>query len=124
VCNHRNTFSQQLSKTTNFIQPVFSPFTHHQLRFASSQTAATTNINKPVIIGGEEPIEAEVVDAEYYDEESAQSVSQQFSRPSLFAVVQIGGKQYKVSKGDLISVEKIPVDVEQQIKFQKVCNST
>ena len=43
-----------------------------------------------------------------------------FERPNVFAVIQTGGKQYKVAPGDLITVDKIPVDVDTQVKFQKV----
>jgi len=44
----------------------------------------------------------------------------QFERPQLFAVIQTGGKQYRVAPGDMIAIDKIPVNVDTQVKFQKV----
>ena len=38
----------------------------------------------------------------------------------MYAVIQTGGKQYKVAPGDQIQVEKIPGDPGQEILFDKV----
>ncbi|GHV45805.1 50S ribosomal protein L21 [Clostridia bacterium] len=38
----------------------------------------------------------------------------------MFAVVETGGKQYRVSEGDVIYVEKLEVEQEQEITFDKV----
>ena len=38
----------------------------------------------------------------------------------MMAVVEIGGKQYKVSPGDNIKVEKIPAEVGEEIVLDKV----
>jgi large subunit ribosomal protein L21 len=41
---------------------------------------------------------------------------------SKFAVIEVGGKQYKVSEGDLIKVEKFPTEYKagDKITFDKV----
>jgi large subunit ribosomal protein L21 len=38
----------------------------------------------------------------------------------MYAVVQTGGKQYRVSKGDTIKVEKLAVDAGDSIELDKV----
>ena len=38
----------------------------------------------------------------------------------MYAVIQTGGKQYRVAKGDVIRVEKLPVEVGQSIDFDQV----
>ena len=38
----------------------------------------------------------------------------------MFAVIQTGGKQYKVAKGDLLRVEKLDLKVGDTITFDKV----
>lgn len=38
----------------------------------------------------------------------------------MYAVIQTGGKQYRVTKGDVIRVEKLAGDVGQSIDFEKV----
>ena len=38
----------------------------------------------------------------------------------MFAVIETGGKQYKVVEGDLIQVEKLPVDDGGKVLFDKV----
>lgn len=38
----------------------------------------------------------------------------------MFAIFETGGKQYKVSVGDVIYVEKLDVAVGKEIKFDKV----
>lgn len=38
----------------------------------------------------------------------------------MFAVMQTGGKQYKVSVGDTIYVEKLDLEVGKEIKFDQV----
>jgi len=37
-----------------------------------------------------------------------------------YAVFKTGGKQYRVQEGDTISVDKLPVDAEDEIKFGEV----
>lgn len=38
----------------------------------------------------------------------------------MFAVLQTGGKQYKVSVGDVIYVEKLDIEVGKEIKFDQI----
>ena len=38
----------------------------------------------------------------------------------MFAIFETGGKQYKVSVGDIIYVEKLDVNVGKEVKFDKV----
>ena len=38
----------------------------------------------------------------------------------MYAVVNTGGKQYKVKAGDILRVEKIPGDVGSPVTFEKV----
>ncbi len=38
----------------------------------------------------------------------------------MFAVIETGGKQYKVNEGDVIFIEKLEVEAEQEITFDKV----
>lgn len=38
----------------------------------------------------------------------------------MYAVIETGGKQYKVAKGDVITVEKLPVEVNQEVALDKV----
>ncbi len=38
----------------------------------------------------------------------------------MFAVIQTGGKQYRVSEGDKLRVEKLPGDVGASVTFDKV----
>jgi len=38
----------------------------------------------------------------------------------MYAVVRTGGKQYRVSAGDSIDVEKLPYDVGEQIELDEV----
>lgn len=38
----------------------------------------------------------------------------------MYAIIETGGKQYKVSPGDVISVEKIECNVGDKITFDKV----
>lgn len=40
--------------------------------------------------------------------------------PMRYAVIATGGKQYKVSEGDIIAVEKLPVDASEKLTFQEV----
>ncbi len=39
---------------------------------------------------------------------------------SMYAVVSTGGKQYKVSEGDVLRVEKIPGEVGDEVSFDRV----
>ena len=38
----------------------------------------------------------------------------------MYAIIETGGKQYKVSVGDLIKIEKVDVNVGDKITFDKV----
>ena len=38
----------------------------------------------------------------------------------MYAIIQTGGKQYKVSKGDNIQVELLPDDIDSKVNFDKV----
>ena len=38
----------------------------------------------------------------------------------MYAVIETGGKQYRVSEGDIIQVEKLPADVGESIEIDKV----
>lgn len=37
-----------------------------------------------------------------------------------YAVIETGGKQYRVAEGDLLTVEKLPVEAEQEFVFDQV----
>ncbi|MBI5044725.1 MAG: 50S ribosomal protein L21 [Candidatus Levybacteria bacterium] len=37
-----------------------------------------------------------------------------------YAVIKTGGKQYRVSEGDVISIERVPGEVNDQITFSQV----
>ena len=38
----------------------------------------------------------------------------------MYAVIETGGKQYRVSEGDAISVEKFPYQVGDEVEFDRV----
>jgi len=38
----------------------------------------------------------------------------------MYAVIETGGKQYRVNQGDIIKVEKLTVDVGQKVGFDRV----
>ena len=38
----------------------------------------------------------------------------------MHAIIETGGKQYRVTEGDVIFVEKLPVEAEEAITFDKV----
>jgi ribosomal protein L21 len=38
----------------------------------------------------------------------------------MFAIIETGGKQYKVSEGDLVFVEKLEVEAGQTVKLDRV----
>lgn len=38
----------------------------------------------------------------------------------MFAIVEMGGKQYRVAPGDVIQVEKLPVEEGAQVELEKV----
>jgi large subunit ribosomal protein L21 len=38
----------------------------------------------------------------------------------MYAVVKTGGKQYRVSKGDRVKIEKIPGEVGTEVRFEEV----
>ena len=38
----------------------------------------------------------------------------------MYAIIETGGKQYRVQEGDVIFVEKLPVEAEDKVVFDKV----
>ncbi len=38
----------------------------------------------------------------------------------MYAVIETGGKQYQVNEGDVIFVEKLPVEADETVTFDKV----
>ena len=38
----------------------------------------------------------------------------------MYAVIQTGGKQYRVAPGDTIQVEKLPGEIGTEVEFAKV----
>ena len=38
----------------------------------------------------------------------------------MYAVIKTGGKQYRVSEGDTVEVEKLPVEVGAEVRFDEV----
>lgn len=38
----------------------------------------------------------------------------------MYAVIATGGKQYRVEQGDIIQVEKLPVEPEESVEFEQV----
>ena len=36
------------------------------------------------------------------------------------AIIETGGKQYKVNEGDVVFIEKLPAETEEKVKFDKV----
>lgn len=38
----------------------------------------------------------------------------------MYAVIRTGGKQYRVSEGDTVEVEKLPVEVGEEVRFSDV----
>ncbi len=38
----------------------------------------------------------------------------------MYAIIETGGKQYRVSEGDVLSVEKLPVEAGDTVDFDKV----
>ncbi len=38
----------------------------------------------------------------------------------MYAIIETGGKQYKVAEGDIIKVEKLPLDADSEITFDRV----
>lgn len=38
----------------------------------------------------------------------------------MYAVIETGGKQYQVNEGDILFIEKLPVEAEETITFDKV----
>ncbi|MBI2982525.1 MAG: 50S ribosomal protein L21 [Deltaproteobacteria bacterium] len=38
----------------------------------------------------------------------------------MYAIIQSGGKQYRVSKGDRVVIEKIPLEAGKEISFDEV----
>jgi large subunit ribosomal protein L21 len=38
----------------------------------------------------------------------------------LYAIIETGGKQYSVSEGDVVYIEKLPCSAEEKVTFEKV----
>lgn len=38
----------------------------------------------------------------------------------MYAIIETGGKQYRVSEGDVVFIEKLPVEAEEKVTFDKV----
>ena len=38
----------------------------------------------------------------------------------MFAIIETGGKQYRVTEGDVIFVEKLPAEAEETVTFDRV----
>lgn len=38
----------------------------------------------------------------------------------MYAVIETGGKQYQVKEGDIVFIEKLPVEAEETVTFDKV----
>ncbi len=38
----------------------------------------------------------------------------------MFAILKTGGKQYRVSKGSIIDIERLKIDVDEKINFETV----
>lgn len=38
----------------------------------------------------------------------------------MYAIIETGGKQYKVAEGDVLRVEKLPVEADQTVEIDKV----
>ena len=38
----------------------------------------------------------------------------------MYAVIETGGKQYQVKEGDILFVEKLPVEADENVTFDKV----
>ncbi|MBQ2532690.1 MAG: 50S ribosomal protein L21, partial [Lachnospiraceae bacterium] len=38
----------------------------------------------------------------------------------MYAVIKTGGKQYKVSEGDIITIEKLESEAGDKVKFEEV----
>lgn len=124
-----------ISETNTFsMLPMMQTLAQRNFPFFSVQQrfyAQKSKIEQPsVVIGGEELAEegkAEPIDVEVVEEQTTTNVTEatrrvfkQVERPDIFAVVQIGGKQFKVTKGDYLQVDRIPMDIDTQLKFQKV----
>ena len=42
----------------------------------------------------------------------------------MYAIIATGGKQYKVSEGDIITIEKLGVEAGEKVTFDQVLNIT
>lgn len=38
----------------------------------------------------------------------------------MYAIIETGGKQYRVSEGDVLFIEKLDVDADSEVEFDKV----
>jgi len=101
-----------------------NPFRSFQPRYFHSQHVHRQQ-SEPVNVGGEEADEIEVQDVDIQEKQYVKKIRLRNKsvvelKKMLFAVVHVGGKQYKVVKGDLLTVNRIPVDVGTQISLDKV----
>ncbi|KAG2386872.1 hypothetical protein C9374_001907 [Naegleria lovaniensis] len=78
-------------------------------------TTSTGAIRLSNIVGGETPAKYQV-----YVPPAHTNLPMNEVRELHFAVVQIGGHQYKVTNGDRITVNRIPIEVGTQIKLNKI----
>jgi large subunit ribosomal protein L21 len=53
-------------------------------------------------------------------QEPAPTVETPVAKPKGYAIIETGGKQYRVSVGDRISVERLPADAGGEINFDRV----
>ena len=45
-------------------------------------------------------------------------------KKNMFAIIQTGGKQYKVSEGDIIFIEKLDAEVDSTVTFDQVLTTS
>lgn len=38
----------------------------------------------------------------------------------MYAIIKTGGKQYRVAEGDVITIERLPAEVEEEVTFDQV----
>lgn len=75
----------------------------------------STSIKK---ISNKEPLKRTKVKAT--KKKSTQKAKKKTIKPSLFAIIKIGGKQYKVKEKDIIKVDRIEVKEGKEIEFSDI----
>ena len=60
------------------------------------------------------PAKAGLVGVDFY------VVWELYDSPFMYAIIQTGGKQYRVAKGDLVDVEKLPIEAGKEVRFNEV----